>query len=182
MAQNENASPKRYKEVKKQFSKVINVSADSLWAICREFDKTAKWTSTLKQSHGTGQPVHDGATCSTRTCKTNFGKGSNVVEELILFSDEKKELAYNLTEGAPEFIMLANNHWKVTQIGANQSKIEMHVTMRMKKFAGFFLGGIITNQMSKQVNIVLDELKIYAETGAVSEAKKKQILLSEKSK
>lgn len=51
----------------------------------------------------------------------------------------------------------------------------MSVTIRMKKFAGFFLGGLIIKQMKKQVNIVLDELKIYAETGKVSEVKKKQI-------
>ena len=156
-------------------SEVINVSADLLWSICREFDKTAEWTSTLNHSYGTGEPQHEGATCSSRTCETNIGKGNKVVEELTMFSDEKKELAYNLTEGAPGFITLANNHWKIIDIDSNQSKIEMSITMHMKKFAGFFLSGLITKEMKKQVNIVLDELKIYAETGDISEAKKKQI-------
>ena len=165
----------KYKIVERTLkSDTINVSADSLWAICRDFDKTAEWTSTLKHSYGTGESEFEGATCSSRTCETDFGKGK-VVEELILFSDENKELSYNLTEGAPGFITLANNHWKVIEIGANQSKIEMNVTMHMKKFVGFFLGGLIKKQMRKQVNIVLAELKIYAETGEVSEAKKKQI-------
>ena len=50
----------------------------------------------------------------------------------------------------------------------------MNVTMHMKKFAGFFLGAAITKLMKKQVEIVLDEIKIYAETGEVSEAKKNQ--------
>ncbi len=45
----------------------------------------------------------------------------------------------------------------------------------MKKLASFFLRGLIIKQMKNQVNIVLDELKIYAETRSVSEAKKKQI-------
>ena len=155
-------------------SEIINISADSLWSICREFDKTAEWTSTLNHSYGTGEPEHEGATCSSRTCETNIGKGNKVVEKLILFSDENKELSYNLIEGAPGFITLANNHWKVIEINPNQSKIEMSVTIHMKKFAGFFLGGLIIKQMKKQVNIVLDELKIYAETGEVSEVKKKQ--------
>lgn len=182
MAQNKNASTKHYKKVKKQFSRVINVSADSLWAICREFDKTGEWTSTLKHSYGAGKPQYEGATCSKRVCETNFGKGNQVAEELVMFSDKNKELSYNLVEGAPSFITLANNHWKVSEITTNQSKIEMNVTMHMKKFAGFFLGGIIKRQMSKQVNVVLDELKIYAETGEISKAKKKQILQNEKHK
>jgi hypothetical protein len=156
-------------------SEIINVSADSLWAICRQFDKTAEWTSTLNHSYGTGEPEHEGATCSSRTCETNIGKGNKVVEELTMFSDENKELSYNLTEGAPGFITLANNHWKVIKVGPNQAKIEMKVTMHMKRFAGFFLSGLIVKQMKKQVNVVQNELKIYAETGEVSEAKKKQI-------
>ncbi|WP_298537679.1 SRPBCC family protein [uncultured Algibacter sp.] len=169
-----NQKPK-YKIVEKTLkSEIINISADSLWAICREFDKTAEWTSTLKHSYGTGESQFEGATCSSRICETDFGKGK-VIEELVMFSDENKELSYNLTEGAPGFITLANNHWRVTKIGNNQSKIEMNVTMYMKKFAGFFLSGLIKNQMIKQVGIVLEELKIYAETGEISEAKKKQI-------
>lgn len=169
------AQEKKRKIVKENLtSQVINISADSLWAICREFDKTAEWTSTLNHSYGTGESEFEGVTCSSRTCETGFGKGK-VVEELILFSDENKELSYNLIEGAPGFITLANNHWKVVEIGPNQSKIEMNVTMHMKKIAGFFLGGLIKKQMRRQVNIVLEELKIYAETGEVSEAKKKQI-------
>jgi len=165
----------RHKTVRRTLTKLINVSADSLWAICREFDKTAEWTSTLNHSYGTGEPTHEGATCSSRICETNIGKGDKVEEELIAFSDQNKELSYNLIEGAPGFIILANNNWKITEINSNQSKIEMRVSMHMKKFAGFFLGCLITKQMEKQVNIVLDELKIYAETGEVSEAKKKQL-------
>lgn len=170
------AQKKKHKIINETLiSEIIDVSADSLWAICREFDKTAEWTSTLNHSYGTGEPQLKGATCSSRTCETNLGKRNKVIETLIMFSDEKKELAYNLTEGAPDFIMLASNHWKIIDVGPNQSKIEMRVTIKMKKIAGFFLGGLITKQMKKQVTIVLEELKIYAETGEVSRAKKEQI-------
>ena len=100
------------------------------------------------------------------------------MEELFMFCDENKELSYNLIEGAPGFITLANNYWKVIEISPNQSKIQMNVTIHMKKFAGFFLGGLIIKQMKKQVNIVLDELKLFAETGKVSEAKKRPNLKS----
>ena len=166
----------KFKIVKETLtSNIINVSADSLWAICREFDKTAEWTSTLNHSYGSGEFSFEGATCSTRTCETNIGKGNKVTEELILFSDENRELAYNLTEGAPGFISLASNHWKVVEISKNQSRIVMDITMHMKPISGFFLSALITQQMKKQVRIVQNELKIYAETGEVSEAKKRQL-------
>ncbi|MCR9249095.1 MAG: SRPBCC family protein [bacterium] len=169
------AQEKNQKIVKEQLSIIINVPADSLWAICREFDKTGEWTSTLKHSYASGEPQFEGATCSARTCETNFGSGKKVVEELIMFNDEKRELAYNLTEGAPGFVTLAQNHWKVDELSPNHSKIEMNVTIHMNKFSGMLLGGVMTKQMRKQVNIVLDELKTFAETGEVSEAKKKQL-------
>ncbi len=54
--------------------------------------------------------------------------------------------------------------------------------MHLSKFMGFFLGGVITRIMTKQVTIVLNDLKIYAETGRVSEAKKAQIEKLEKKK
>ncbi|WP_298420363.1 SRPBCC family protein [uncultured Kordia sp.] len=172
----EEEKPRRYKEIKRHLSsEIINVSADSLWAICRQFDRTAEWTSTLNHSYGTDNPKFEGATCNERTCETNIGGGSTVKEELILFSDKNKELSYNLTEGAPDFVLHVNNHWRIIEIGLNQSRIEMNVTMHLKPFAGFFLGCVITKQMTKQVSIVLEELKIYAETGKVSEAKKRQV-------
>lgn len=74
------------------------------------------------------------------------------------------------------------NHWKVYSIGHLQSQVKMDVTMHLSKFMGFFLGRAITKEMSKQVSIVLTDLKIYAETGEVSEAKKVQMAKFERKK
>ena len=164
---------KRYKVIEKTItSNIVNVSADSLWSILREFDKVANWTSVLNHSEGTGEVKFEGATCNERVCTQG---GKKLVEELTMFSDEKRELAYELKEGAPGFVKLAKNHWKVIEISANQSKVQMNVTMHLSKFMGFFLGGIITKAMTKQVSLVQSDLKIYAETGEVSEAKKAQL-------
>lgn len=169
MAQKE----KKYKVIETTLtSNIINVSADSLWAILREFDITAEWTSTLDHSEGAGEAQFEGTTCNERVCTANKSK---LVEKLIMFKDGQKELAYELTEGAPSFVKYAKNHWKVYEISSNQSVVEMDVTMHISKFMNFFLGRAITKQMTKTVGIVQSELKIYAETGEVSEAKKEQI-------
>ena len=150
----------------------INVSADSLWSILRAFDKVSDWTSTLDHSQGKGESKHEGATCKERVCEVNNKK---LVEELTMFNEDKMELAYELSEGAPGFVKLATNHWKVFEIGPHESRVEMNVTMHLSKFLGFFLGKAITIKMAQQVSIVLSDLKIYAETGEVSVAKKAQI-------
>ncbi|WP_298503481.1 SRPBCC family protein [uncultured Maribacter sp.] len=170
----------KYRIVKKKLkSDTINVSADSLWAILREFDKVSDWTSTLDHSEGAGEAKFEGTTCNERVCVSNHKK---LVEELIMFSDEKKELAYELTEGAPGFVKLAQNHWKVYKISQNKSVVEMNVTMHLTKFMGFILGRVITKTMTKQVLLVLNDLKIYAETGEISEEKKIRISKLNKNK
>ncbi len=164
---------KKYKVIKRTLeSDIINVPADSLWAILREFDKVGEWTSTLHHSEGAGKAKFEGTTCNERVCQIN---NNRLVEELTLFSDDKKELAYELTEGAPGFVKLASNHWTVYEMGPHQSVVRMDVTMHLSKFMGFLFGGILKRTMTKQVSIVLRDLKIYAETGEVSEAKKKQL-------
>lgn len=156
-------------------SDTINVSVDSLWAILREFDKVGDWTSMLNHSEGYGNPEFEGVSCRGRVCETGSGGPGKVIEELTMFNDEKRELAYELTEGAPGFVKFAGNHWAAFAVGTNQSQVTMEVTMHLSKFMGFFLGGFIKKDMKKQVSVFLDELKLYAETGEISEAKKKQI-------
>ncbi len=163
----------KYKVIERTLkSDVINVPADSLWAILRKFDKVADWASTLNHSEGAGEVKFDGTTCNERVCKSDK---NNFNEELTMFDDAKMELAYELKEGAPSFVKLASNHWVVREIGDHQSLVEMNVTIHLSKFMGFFLGGILTKTMTKQVRIVHKDLKVYAETGEVSEAKKAQV-------
>lgn len=102
---------KKYKVIEKTLkSDTINVPIDSLWAILREFDKVSEWTSTLDHSEGYGEAKFEGTTCNERVCESNNTK---LVEELIMFNNDKKELAYELIEGAPSFVKFAQNHWKV---------------------------------------------------------------------
>ncbi len=164
---------KSYKEIKRTLkSDIINVSADSLWTILRAFDKVSHWASALDHSEGAGKAKFEGTTCNERVC---LQKNKKLVEELIMFNDENMELAYVMTEGAPGFVKLAKNHWTVHEISTNKSLVQMNVTMHLSKFMGFFLGGIITKEMTKQVATVLNDLKTYAETGEISETKKVQI-------
>ena len=86
----------------------------------------------------------------------------------------------NLLVVEPNFILFAGNHWKVESIGPNQSILKMEATVRLKKFAGTLFGGKLKRTIEKELPISLDELKIYAETGEVSAAKKARLAELEK--
>lgn len=167
---------KKYKEVSiiKQ-SEIINVSADALWNIIKEFDNVGIFFSSIDHAEGIGEPEFKGATCSERICYVSIRGYSEIHEKLTLFNPQKKELAYELTSGGPSFLIFAGNHWSIEAVGNNQSILKMKATMRLKRFMGFLFGGKLKRTIERQLPNALNELKIYAETGNLHPAKKKRV-------
>lgn len=172
MAKNE----QQFKEVKiNETSEIIHVSADSLWNIIKQFDNVGVFFSGIQSSEGYGEPEFEGATCSERTCHVNIKGYSEVYEKLTMFNPQKRELAYEFKGGGPKFLLYAGNHWRIEEIGPNQCKLHMQATMRLKPLAGMLFGWQLQRTIKKELPISLNELKIYAETGEVPEAKKAQL-------
>ncbi|NMH85918.1 SRPBCC family protein [Flavivirga algicola] len=168
---------KKYKEINIiKASDTINVSADSLWNIVKKFDNVGVYFSGIDHAVGKGEPEFEGATCSERTCYVNLKGYSEIHEKLTLFDEEKRELAYELTSGAPSFMIFAGNHWTIKEISPNQCTLKMHASIRMKRFMGFLFGGKLKRTIEKQLPEALQELKVYAETGDVSQAKKERMV------
>ncbi|OUS01979.1 hypothetical protein A9Q86_04825 [Flavobacteriales bacterium 33_180_T64] len=172
---------KRGKEFKIiKTSEVINVSADSLWNIIKAFDNVGVYFSGIDHAEGSGTPEFEGATCSERTCYVNLKGYNKVHEKLTLYNKNARELAYEYTGGGPGFLLFAGNHWTITEVGSNQCILKMEATIRLKKFMGFLFGGKLRRTVEKQLPISLNELKIYAETGEVAQAKKTRLKVLEK--
>lgn len=176
---------KKHKEVQMQFkSKTINVSADKLWEIVGPgFEEAYIWSTAVDHSSGSGEAQFEGATCDNRSCDLN-AKGFNKIEEkLTIYNIENKELAYNIIHGLPGFVLKANSYWKVTEISPNQSRVELISTMHTKKFMGTLMGGMLQKQIKAVIPTVLNDLKVYAETGNISDEKKQRVAkLESKSK
>ena len=160
----------------KHRSEVIDVSAEALWQIVgTDFAEVYKWATSVDHSEGTGSPEFDGASCSTRGCTLN-AKGFNEIDEsLIQFDNDKMDLTYKVSAGMPGFIKLAQNHWEVIEVGENQSALQMTVTMEMKPFLGSIMGGSLQKNLKNLLPTVSNDLKVYAETGEVSESKRQRI-------
>ncbi len=173
----------KYREIKiTQVSEVINVSADALWQIVRKFEDVGQWFTSIDYVTVSGKSEFEGASYSERTCYVNLKGYSKVHEKLTFFDDSKRELAYELTEGAPGFLLFAGNHWTVSEVDSRHSVLKMEATLRLKKFVGSLLGGPMKKTVLKNLPIALNELKIFAETGEVSAAKKARMAELERKK
>ena len=164
---------KKYKEVKEtKLGPIMNVSAAEVWKIVGPgFSDAYIWSSAIDHSVGSGEAEFEGATCSERHCDVN-AKGFNKIDETVTeYSDENRILAYSVHAGMPGFVTYANNRWRIVEVGPNQSRLEMTITMRMKPLMGSLMGGIFRKNLDNAIDSVIKDLKIYAETGKVSEEK-----------
>ena len=161
------------KEVKMSKSVTLNVSANDLWQIVGPgFAEAGKWSSAIDHSAGHGEGKFDGATCDSRSCDLSAKGFSSVNERITEYDDKNRTLAYDVFEGMPGFVTYTNNHWVITDLEEGQCKADLQITMHMKPFLGSLLGGMLKKNISNLLDISLDDLKVYAETGQQSDRKK----------
>ena len=160
------------KEVKMSKSIVVNVSADNLWQIIGPgFAEAAKWSSAVDHSMGHGEGKFDGATSDTRSCDLSAKGFSSVKERITEYDVSTRTMAFDVFEGMPGFVTYTNNRTIVSDLDAGQSKAELQITMHMKPFMGWLLGGMLKKNLSNLIDSALDDLKVFAETGKPSSRK-----------
>jgi len=164
--------PEKLKEVKMSKSVVLNVPANDLWQIVGPgFAEAIKWSTTVDHSVGHGEGKFDGATCDTRSCDLSAKGFSSVNERITEYDESNRTLAFDVFEGMPGFVTYTNNRTVVTDLGQDRSQAELRITMHMKPFLGWLLGGMLKKNLSNLIDSALDDLKVYAETGKPSARK-----------
>lgn len=157
-------------------SETINVSAEKLWQIAgKQFEDAYLWATTVDHSEGAGAAKFEGASCDTRACELSASGFDRIEEKVTKYSDEKMNFAYQVTSGMPKFVSSASNDWTVVSIGPNKSKLVMKADFRVKGLMGSLMKGMMKKKMSKLLKVVLNDIKVYAETGRPSESKQKRI-------
>jgi hypothetical protein len=154
----------------------INISAEKLWEIIGSgFVKYDKWATIVDRSTGKGKGKFEGAHSDERICHVN-GQGPNEVTEKILqYSDVNMNLSYKATQGMPEMMAKASNEMTVAAIDSNKSIFSINMEWGVH--------GPLEKEMSKMmeegqrasIDLFLNDIKVFAETGKVSEAKKKRL-------
>lgn len=154
-------------------SEIINATADRVWEITGPgFGEVGKWSTTVDHATISGEPEFEGAVCSTRSCDLNAKGFSSINEKITAYDAKNKTLSFDIVEGVPGFVTRAYSHWEVIKVSETTSKLKVTTTMEMKKFMGGLMGGMIEKTINKTIPLIQSDLKVYAETGEVSESKK----------
>ena len=150
----------------------INVSEDALWEIIGPgFADAGKWSTAVDHSAGHGEGKFDGASCDSRSCDLSAKGFDSVKEKITEYDVSNKTMAFDVIDGTPGFVTYLNNRTKVTGLGNGKSKAELQITMRMKPFMGWLLGGMLKKNISNLLDSALEDLKVFAETGKPSSQK-----------
>ena len=165
------------KVVKMSKSLEVNVSADELWKIIGPgFSEAGKWSFAVDHSVGHGEAQFEGASCETRSCDLSAKGFSKVKERITEYSAENRTLAFDIYEGMPGFVTMANNRTVISPLGENKSIAELTITMHMKPLIGAIMGRMLKKNLGNLIDGALDDLKVFAETGEPSERKKARML------
>ena len=155
---------------------IINVSAEELWEMIGPgFADVYKWSSNVDHSEGSGTSMFEGASCSERACNVNVKGFSQIKETLTKYDQDRRILAYEVHEGMPGFVTRAANEWTVVAMSEYQSKLVMKAEFESKGLMGTLMRGMMKKKMDKTLGTVLNDAKIYAETGQISGAKEKRL-------
>lgn len=155
---------------------VINVSAEKLWEMVGPgFVEVYKWSSNVDHAEGAGTPEFAGAVCSERFCDVNVKGFNKISEELTKYDEQNMNLAYAVKEGMPGFVTKAVNDWTVVSVGEGQSKLVMKAQFESKGMMGAMMKGTMRKKMEALLITVLNDAKVYAETGKVSQTKADRI-------
>ena len=166
----------KYKEVKMSKPVAINVSADALWEIIGPgFADAGKWSTAVDHSAGHGEGKFDGAICDTRSCDLSAKGFESVNEQITEYDLSNRTMAFDVIEGMPGFVTYMNNRTVITDHGEGQSKAELRITMHMKPFTGWLLGGMLKKNLNNLLDSALDDLKVFAETGKPSARKQSRM-------
>ena len=150
----------------------INVSADELWEMVGPgFVEVYKWSSSVDHAEGQGISSFEGAVCDERFCDVNVKGFSKISEKLTAYDASKMNLAYTVQQGMPGFVSHAENNWTVIPLGANRSKLVMKGKFEVKGLMGLLMRSTMEKKMFETLETVLNDAKVYAETGKVSATK-----------
>ncbi|MBL1420068.1 MAG: SRPBCC family protein [Alphaproteobacteria bacterium] len=157
----------------KKTSSSINISADKLWDLLKDYHTVGTWIRNIDHSTGSGDTNFEGNPFAERTCHIAAAGYDIVKEKLNIFDPEKRQFGYIAFESLPGFVLHASNIWTVSEAGPNKSKLEMNISLKVKPLMGAILGGFMLKSFSKNIDEAFEDLTIFAETGNVSPAKAK---------
>lgn len=150
-------------------SVTINAPAADVWdLLANRFHEVAQWASIINESDALSTTTGN-AGIADRVCDTPDGVFK---EQMTSFDEERRTFSYLAYEGLPGFVREGGNTWGVRDIGGGKSEVNMRMKFDLNPIADVLMGWMLKRQMSKAGEGVLDDLKVFMESGSVSERKR----------
>ena len=152
----------------------IDASAARIWEILSdEFTDVAGWASSVDHSEAHDKATAPaGATVGGRTCEVpGFGFTD---ERFTRYDEANKTFSFSVdAEKIPDFFKNLESTWKVVPTGPNTSEVTTKIAGEATGVMGALVRPMMKRKFSRLLNQGYEDLKVYAETGQVSDAKRK---------
>ncbi len=152
----------------------INASAEDLWRILgEEFTEVGRWASAIDSSAALpgGAEADPDRPAAGRTC--HIGGFGDTEERLVLFDRRNRRLAYTATASRiPSFVHDLRNEWNVAPADGTRSRVTAHITAEATGVLGALMAPFLRRKLGSTLRLSLEDLRIYAESGQVSEARR----------
>jgi len=154
----------------------IDATVEELWQILSgAFNDVGTWASGVNWSKPNSQAteVLDGAPTGGRICDVpGFGRTD---ERIIRFDVESHTIGYNATsEKIPGFVSNLQNIWNLRETGPEATRVSSNLTADVRGIRGVVMGPMMKARFGKAVDRFIEDLRVYAETGEVSEHKRRR--------
>jgi len=155
----------------------INTSAQKVWEIIGpNFLNIADWGRGVNKSwkNDSMPTTFEGAPAGGRFC--DLGKFGKADEQISHYDQVEKEITWSAKiDKMPSFLVGLQNALKVEEIDENSCRASTNIQANLTGLRGLLLGGPLKSNFTKLLKGFLKDWKTYAETGKVSETKKREI-------
>jgi len=140
--------------------RTVSASPDEVWEVLgNQFGDLDKWSTII--SHASLDQKKPGVGVA-RACDTAVG---SFRETLVSFDENSHSLSYVVDQGMPPVVAKAQNSWKLEPTKSGGTKILMNLEINMVPGAPGPASGAMKSNMFPVVDVTLDDLAHYLETG-----------------
>ena len=163
--------PRTYEE---STAVVIEAPAEHVWDINgRRFADVGQWSRNVHRSEALSGEAVAGAPFAGRVCEV---KGFGTVREALThYDDARRSLVVAIEAGLPFFVKESVFRSRVIAMGENRCRFEVTQTMVVGGVLGAILMPMLRRKLAVTVAEILDDLRLYAETGEVHPDKAKRL-------
>lgn len=147
---------------------IVHVPKEKMWAIFNDLSLRPKWTCDVQKIDYLNKMTTVAETATTH-CLVNGKKGTIMTRCLALNPTERGEfLVENDTFGITKMLENMGFATEFKSIDENTTEVRMHSHYNPRNFILKMMNGFIKKKMGKEVDLMLEGLKNYSESGQVN--------------